>query len=81
MMIPNDTDVACPCCETEFTLRRDMYEGDTITCENCDAKLIMEDGDLEEVDDDIYDDDEEDDVEENPAYPIATSTEGAKKVK
>lgn len=70
MMIPKDTTVACPSCDTDFDLEKDMYEGDTIYCENCDAKLVMEDGDLETEDNDIYRDDEDDEEEDNPQRPI-----------
>lgn len=58
-MIPADTDVTCPVCDTEFTIKKEIYEGQTIECDNCDATLTLVDGDLEEVDEDIYDEEDE----------------------
>lgn len=55
-MIPANTDVTCPVCDMEFHVNHDVSEDEEVKCEFCDALLILVDGDLEEVDDDIYDD-------------------------
>jgi hypothetical protein len=72
-MIPAQTDVTCPCCDTEFTIKRDLEDDDTVHCDNCDTKLILIDGDLEEYEEheDIEVEDEDEEEEENPQVPIA----------
>lgn len=64
--IPANTELTCPVCDTEFTTRTVLRDDSTLTCPNCDAKLVVEDGDLEEVEEDIFAEveDEEDEEEE-----------------
>lgn len=66
VMIPANTELTCPVCEDEITITKDMYDGDTIVCEGCDATLVLEDGVLEEEEEDIFED--EDEVEEEDLY-------------
>lgn len=64
-MIPANTEVTCPVCEEEILIEKDMYDGETILCDNCDADLVLKAGDLVEVEEDIF---EEDDVVEEDLY-------------
>jgi uncharacterized Zn finger protein (UPF0148 family) len=58
-MMPANTEVTCPCCDSDFTIKKNMEDDDTVHCANCDVKLILIDGDLEEYDEDIYEEPEE----------------------
>jgi DNA-directed RNA polymerase subunit RPC12/RpoP len=58
-MIPANTDVTCPVCDEEFHIDRDIQEEAIITCPNCEADLMLEDGDLVEVEEDIFEDEDE----------------------
>lgn len=69
-MIPANTTVTCPSCDTEFEIEYDVQEGEIVDCDNCDVELELVDGDLKTLDEDIYGDDEEDEEEENPQYPV-----------
>jgi DNA-directed RNA polymerase subunit RPC12/RpoP len=74
-MIPVNTEVTCPACDTEFVTKADIQEDATVNCENCDTKLILVDGDLEEFDEseDITEGDDEDEDEDDSEgkVPIA----------
>lgn len=67
-MIPANTELTCPVCDEDVVLTKDMYDGDTITCDGCDATLVLENGELEEEEEDIFEDEDveekEDEVEE-----------------
>lgn len=58
-MIPANTDVECPVCDEEFNITKDTYDGETVVCDNCDASLVLVDGDLEEVEEDIFEEEEQ----------------------
>jgi len=58
-MIPADTEVTCPVCDTDFVVKKLVREEETVDCENCNATLILIDDDLEEKEEDIFEDEDE----------------------
>jgi DNA-directed RNA polymerase subunit RPC12/RpoP len=65
-MMPANTEVTCPACETDFTTTKDIQEEDILYCENCSAKLILLDADIQCYEDaeDIMEEEELSDIED-----------------
>lgn len=57
-MIPANTEVECPVCDEEILIEKDTYDGEKVICDNCDAELVIVNGDLEEVEEDIFEDED-----------------------
>jgi uncharacterized Zn-finger protein len=70
-MIPANTEVNCPSCDTEFLVERDMQEDDIVHCTYCDTKLVLINGDL--LESDIVED-----IEESELSDIEDDDEGTR---
>lgn len=64
VIIPAGSELTCPVCDTAFNTKTMLQDEARLVCSNCDASLIVIDGNLEEVEEDIFEDEDEEEEEE-----------------